>query len=196
MQFGETRVHENLAFVPMQIPIPGEDPRKITFGFVREGGSWKLLSVGLMMLDVPAMAKQWAQADLDANEDAAIADMRSIAAAAITYRNAYGVLPDTLEMMGPAPPTGVSPDAAGLVDGDLAAGEKNGYAIRYTIVPVTDYAPGEDSGKATNFAIAAAPKEYGKNGRRSFYLDSSGILRGVDKQGAVATANDPRIGPS
>jgi hypothetical protein len=196
MQFGETRVHENLAFVPMQIPVPGEEPRKTTFGFVREGGSWKLISVGLMLLDVPAMAKQWAQADLDASEDAAIADMRTIAAAAIAYRNAYAVLPETLEMMGPAPPTGVSPDAAGLIDGDLAAGQKDGYAIRYSIIPATDFAPGEDAGKAANFAIASAPREYGKNGRRSFYLDISGTLRGADKQGAVATANDPRIGPS
>jgi hypothetical protein len=33
-------------------------------------------------------------------------------------------------------------------------------------------------------------------GRRSFFLDSSGILRGADKQGGVATSTDPRIGPS
>jgi hypothetical protein len=73
MRLGETKLRENLAYVPMEIPVPGEDPRKITFGFVREGGNWKLLSVGLILLDVPAMAKQWEQADLDASEDAAIA---------------------------------------------------------------------------------------------------------------------------
>jgi hypothetical protein len=27
-------------------------------------------------------------------------------------------------------------------------------------------------------------------------LDSSGVLRGADKQGALATPADPRIGPS
>jgi hypothetical protein len=196
MLLGDARIHENLAFVPMQIPIPGDDPRKITFGFVREGGNWKLLSMGLILLDVPAMAKQWAQADLDANEDAAIADLRAIAAAAITYRNAYGELPDMLAMLGPAPPGGVSPEAAGLIDGELAGGEKDGYIIRYSVVPATDFAPGEDAGKATNFSITSAPKEYGKNGRRSFFLDASGILRGADKHGAVATSNDPRIGPT
>ena len=66
MRLGETRLRENLAFVPMEIPITGDDPRKITFGLVREGGNWKLLSVGLILLDMPAMAKQWEQADLDA----------------------------------------------------------------------------------------------------------------------------------
>ncbi len=196
MRFSETRLRGNLAFIPIEIPIAGEDPHKITFGLVREGASWKLLSVGLILLDVPALAKQWEQADLDANEDAAIADLRAVAAAAIAYRNAYGILPETLAALGPAPPGGVSPDAAGLIDAALATGEKDGYAFRYAIVPATDYAPGEDSGKAVNFSVAASPKEYGKMGRRSFFLDSSGILRGADKKGGVANSADPRIGPS
>ncbi|HTC62500.1 MAG TPA: hypothetical protein VK709_06630 [Candidatus Saccharimonadales bacterium] len=196
MRLDPAKVRENLAFIPMEIPITGEEPRKVTVGLVREGGSWKLLSVGLILLDVPAMAKQWAQADMDANEDIAIADLRSVAAAAITYRNAYGVLPETLAALGPAQADGVSPDAAGLLDKALAAGEKDGYTFRYAIVPATDFALGEDSGKAVNFSIACSPIEYGKMGRRSFFLDSSGILRGADKKGGVADRTDPRIGPS
>ena len=196
MRLGETRVHENLAFVPMQIPIHGEDPRAVTFGLVREGGNWKLLSLGLLMLDVPAIAKQWEQADLDAGEDAAIADLRSVAAALDTYRRAYGKLPDTLAALGPAPPDGVSPDAASLLDSDLAAGSKDGYTIRYHIKPAAGVGPEEDANKAETFSLASSPKEYGKAGRRSFFLDSSGILRGADKQGGVATLADPPIGPS
>jgi type II secretory pathway pseudopilin PulG len=196
MRLGETRLHENLAFVPMQIPITGEDPRAITFGLVREGGNWKLLSVGLILLDVPAMAKQWEQADLAASEDAAIADLRSVAAALDTYRRAYGQLPDTLALLGPAPPSGVSPEAAGLLDADLAAGSKDGYAVRYTIAPAAGSPPEEEANRAETFVLASSPKEYGKTGRRSFFLDSSGILRGADKQGGVATSTDPRVGPS
>jgi type II secretory pathway pseudopilin PulG len=196
MRLGETRVRENLAFVPMQIPITGEQPRTITLGFVREGGNWKLLSVGLIMLDVPAMAKQWEQADLDASEDAAIADLRSIATALDTYRRAYGKLPDTLAVLGPAPPNGVSPEAASLLDADLANGNKDGYTIRYRITPAAGNLPEEDVNKAETFSLASSPKEYGKTGRRSFFLDSSGILRGADKQGGVASTTDPRIGPS
>jgi type II secretory pathway pseudopilin PulG len=196
MRLGETRVRENLAFVPMEIPITGENPRKITFGLVREGGNWKLLSVGLIMLDVPAMAKQWEQADLEAGEDAAIADLRAVAAALDTYRRAYGNLPDTLAVLGPAPPNGVSPEAASLLDADLAAGSKDGYTIRYSIKPAAGSPPEEDANKAETFSLASSPKEYGKTGRRSFFLDSTGILRGADKQGSVATTTDPRIGPS
>lgn len=196
MRFGETRLRENLAFVPMQIPIPGDDPRSITFGLVREGGNWKLLSLGLILLDVPAMAKQWEQSDLEAREDAAIADLRATAAALETYRRAYGKLPDSLEALGPAPPSGVSPEAAGLVDAELAGGSKNGYAMRYTITPPAAHLPEEDAKKAETFSLAASPTEYGKTGRRSFFLDSSGVLRGSDKQGGVAAATDPRIGPA
>jgi hypothetical protein len=196
MRLGEPRVRENLAFVPMDVPVTGEEPRKITFGLVREGGSWKLLSVGLILLDVPAMAKQWEQADLDASEDIAIADLRSVALALETFRRAYGRLPDALSVLGPAPADGVSPDAAGLLDKDLASGEKDGYSIRYTILPVPANLSGEDANKVETFSLCSSPKEYGKSGRRSFYLDSSGILRGADKQGAVAASTDPRIGPS
>jgi hypothetical protein len=195
MRFGDVRVRENLAFVPMDIPIPGDDPRSITIGLVREGGNWKLLSVGLILLDIPAMAKQWEQADLDANEDKVIADVRDLAAALETYRRAYGDLPEALMLLGPAPATGISPEAAGLVDAELAAGSKDGYAIRYNIVPASGNLPDGEAEKAATFDLAATPDQYGKNGRRSFFLDSAGVLRGADKQGAAANSTDPRVGP-
>jgi hypothetical protein len=196
LRFGETRVRENLAFVQMEVPVPGDDPHKITFGLVREGGGWKIISIGLMMLDIPAMAKQWEQADIDASEDTAIADLRSVALALDTYRRAYGQLPDALAMLGPAPPNGVSPETAGLVDADLAAGEKDGYTIRYTIIPAAGNLKEEEVNPGETYSMSSTPKEYGKAGRRSFFLDSSGILRGADKQGAIATSADPRLGPS
>jgi hypothetical protein len=196
MRFGDVRLRENLAFVPMEIPLPGEPSRSITFGLVREGGNWKLLSVGLILLDIPAMAKQWEQADLEEREDNAIAGLRTLAAALETYRRAYGKLPDTLAPLGPAPASGISPEASGLVDAELAAGNKDGYTIRYTIVPVGGNLPEEEANKAETFGLAATPNEYGKTGRRSFFLDSAGVLRGADKQGALANSADPRIGPA
>lgn len=195
MRLGETRVRENLAFVHMEIPIAGEKPRAITFGLVREGGNWKLISVGLMMLDVPAMARQWAQADLDAAEDAAVADLRSVASALDTYRRAYGKLPDSLASLGPAPSEGVSPEKAGLLDSELATGSKDGYSIRYTVLPASG-ASDEEVAKNETYSLVSIPQEYGKSGVRSFFLDSSGILRGADKQGGVASSADPSIGNS
>jgi hypothetical protein len=196
MRFGEARLRENLAFIPMDIPLPGEGARSITFGLVREGGNWKLLSVGLILLDIPSMAKQWEQADLDEREDNAIANLRAVAAALETYRRAYGDWPESLALLGPAPPGGVSPQAAGLIGADLAAGSKDGYAIRYSIVPAGGNAAAGDTGKPEAFVLAASPGEYGKSGRRSFFLDSAGILHGADKQGGLANSADPRIGPT
>jgi len=124
MRFGDTRLRESLAFIPLEIPIPGEASRSITFGLVREGGNWKLLSVGLILLDIPSMEKQWEQADLEARENDAIAALRKLATALETYRRAYGKLPDALDTLGPAPQGGISPEAANLVDADLSAGNK------------------------------------------------------------------------
>jgi len=149
----------------------------------------------LILLDIPSMAKQWEQADLDAREDKAIANLRAVAAALDTYRRAYGDWPETLARLGPAPANGVSPEAAGLVDADLAAGSKDGYTIRYRIVPASGNRPAEESNKGETFALAASPTDYGNTGRRSFFLDSAGILRGADKQGGAATSTDPRLGP-
>ena len=68
---------------------------------------------------------------------------------------------------------------------DLAKGDKDGYTIRYTITPGAGGPAEEDPIKAETFSLSSSPKEYGKTGRRSFFLDSSGILRGADKQGGI-----------
>jgi len=196
MRFGETRLRENLAFIPLEIPLPGEPPRSITFGLVREGGAWKILSVGLILFDIPSMQKQWDQADLEMREDNAIAALRKLAAALEAYRRTFGKLPDALDPLGPATKEGISPEAADLVDADLASGMKDGYTIRYRIVPAGGNLSEEEANQTAKFELAATPTEYGRDGRRSFYLDSDGVLRGADKQGAVATSTDPRIGSS
>jgi len=182
-RFGETRLRENLAFVPVEVT----GARRIEFGLVREGGGWKLLSVGLLLLDLPALAKQWESSELEASESAAIAALRKFAAAAGAYRRVFGRLPDTLAQMGPPPKEGISAEAAGLVDAELAAGKKGGYLFRYRSLPASQ------EGAEPGFELAATPAEYGKTGRRSFLLDSSGALRGADKHGAVATPTDPRV---
>jgi len=196
MRFGQSRVRENLAFVPMEIPLPGAPSRAITFGLVREGGNWKLLSVGLALLDIPAMARQWEQADMEAREDDAIAELRTLAESLDTYRRAYGKLPDSLAALGPAPKNEISPETAGLVDADLASGAKDGYTFRYTIVPAGGDMSEEERWKAETFSLVATPDAYGKTGRRSFFLNSTGVLRGADKRGGAADDSDPRVGPS
>ncbi len=43
------------------------------------------------------------------------------------------------------------------------------------------------------FVIKVTPRYYSRAGRRSFYIDETGVLRGADKQGQPADETDPPI---
>jgi hypothetical protein len=179
-RFGAARVHENLAFIPVAV-VDGEQAE---FGLVRENGGWRLLSLGLVLLDIPQLAKQWIEEDLRAREDAAMDTLRTLAEAVQTYNRAFGKLPESLAELGPAPKGEISPEQASLASAELASGKQNGYLFRYRIVP-------DPSGNDTKFELAASPESYDKVGRRSFFLDSEGKIHAADKHGAVATSDDP-----
>jgi hypothetical protein len=181
-RFGDARVRENLAFIP--VTVPGSQASE--FGLVREAGGWRLLSLGLLLLDIPQLSKQWVEQDFSAREDAVIRTLRGLADAIQTYVRAWGKLPESLTDLGPAPADQISPEQASLVNERLAAGSQGGYSFRYHIVP-------SPAGIESDFELAAAPEEYGKSGRRSFFFDSKGKVHGVDKHGAVATPDDPLI---
>ena len=116
-RFGDVRVHENLAFIPVTVP----NLEDTEFGLVRENGAWRLISLGVVLLDIPQLAKQWDAADLTAREEAAIQTLRDLASAIETYNRAWGKLPESLSVLGPAPPGQISPEQAALVSVELAA---------------------------------------------------------------------------
>jgi hypothetical protein len=181
-RFGTTRVQENLAFIPVAVV----NSEQADFGMVRDGGSWRLLSLGLVLFDVPQLARQWAAADLAAREDGAIADLRSLAEAIRRYQRAFGKLPESLAQLGPAPKDQISPEQAALVPADMAAGKHGGYVFRYRISP-------DANGNDNDFELAATPEVYGGPGKRSFFMDTAGKVHGDDKHGKVATVDDPLI---
>jgi len=181
-RFGDVRTRENLAFIPVSVV----DGPQSQFGLVRENGGWRLLSLGLVLLDIPQLSKQWAEGDLAAREDSAVATLRHLAEAIRAYRDAYGKLPDSLAQLGPAPKGEISPEQASLLDKNLAAGSAGGYQFHYRIVS----AAGQDD---PAFELVATPGDYGKAGRRSFLLDAAGKLHGADRHGAPAAADDPVV---
>jgi hypothetical protein len=197
MRFGATQMRESLAFIPVDVPEAGtpenDAKQSVRFGLVRESGEWKLLSLGLLLLDIPTLARGWETADRAAPEAAAVVTLHRIAEALNAYQQAYGKLPDALAQLGPPSVPGASPDKAGLLEEELASGEHRGYRFRYRIVPNSAQADESERDKLAGFELAAIPVEYGTGGRKSFYLDSKGVLRGADKHGAVADASDPRI---
>jgi hypothetical protein len=69
--------------------------------------------------------------------------------------------------------------ADGLLDEHFAS-HRSEYAISVTAL-------------GDKFEVTATPKQYGKTGRRSFFLDESGVIRAADHKGKPASAQDPPI---
>lgn len=191
MQIGKPEVRDNLAYLPLDVKDAGDtadiNTRHVIMGLVRENGQWKLLSLGLLLLDLPTLGEEWDRAEIQSNEKSAIASVKELADAIEKYRVAFTRLPDTLAALGPSGKAPAQADKAGLVGDQLAAGRKDGYSFRYVIVGANT------SGAPAKYELAAIPAEYGRTGMRSFFRDSNGLLHAGDHQGAVGSLLDPKV---
>ena len=191
MQIGGTELRDNVAFLPMELrdttDATGASARQVTMGLVREDSEWKLLSLGLLLLDLPSLEAEWDAAESDATEHSALEAVRAIADAVEMYRRRFSRLPDSLANMGPPLHGAANGDAAGLLDSDFATGMKNGYAFRYVIVGASTL------GAPAKYELAATPLRYGRTGKLSFFRDANGGLHAADRQGAIGNENDPKV---
>lgn len=191
MQIGGAELRDNIAFLPMELrgatDTTGANVHQITMGLVREDGDWKLLSLGLLLLDLPALEVEWDAAEMESTERDAIDAVKKVSAAVEAYRNKYSRLPQSLANLGPPLHGAANGEAAGLLDSDLANGIKNGYAIRYVIVGASTL------GAPAKYELAATPLQYGRTGRRSFFRDSNGAVHAADRRGAVGSEADPKV---
>jgi hypothetical protein len=191
MQIGGAEIRDNLAFLPIELrdsaDSTGDTLRRVTMGFVRENGEWKLLSLGVLFLDLPSLEAEWDQQEISPNESSALDALKKIAEAIETYRKLYTRLPESLSNLGPARAGQANGQAADLLDPDLASGMKNGYAFRYVIVG------GSSLGAQAKFELSATPLTYGRTGMRSFFRDAGGALHAADHRGAVGSEIDPKI---
>ncbi len=181
-QLGVPRAGQNLAFIPVKIKGGNETE----FGMVREAGGWRVLSIGLVMFDIRQLAARWQEEDTVSREVDAIHSVLDLQTAIGTYQRAFDDFPQSLEQLGPAPENQVSPEQANLIGAQLASGSLGGYRFRYRVVTGAD-------GAVSGYEITATPEAYGKNGRRSFFLDAAGKIHGGDKHGESATSDDPAV---
>jgi hypothetical protein len=191
IQIGGADTNDNVAFLPVSLrdatDTTDASTIQVNMGLVRENGDWKILSLGVVLLDLPSLELEWDSAEADKNEKTAIESLKEIAEAVEAFRLKYARLPNSLSSLGPPLHGVATADAAGLLESDLAAGMRNGYSFRYVIVGASGLgAPGK-------FELAATPLSYGRTGHRSFFRDASGTLRSADHQGAVGSAGDPRL---
>jgi hypothetical protein len=192
IQLGGTDLRDNLAFLPVDIRDAsnpntpnGGDPHHVLMGLVREHSSWKILSVGMLFLDLPSLEVEWDQSAIGGNEQQALTDLKSIAAAIETYRTTYSRLPESLTKLGHA--SKASADSAGLLDPELVGGQRNGYRFRMVIVGANDI------GAPAQYELSATPALYGRTGRLSFFRDAKGKFHAADHQGAVGHSIDPVV---
>jgi hypothetical protein len=191
MQIGGAEIHDNVAFLPLELhettDSTGASARQINMGLVREEGQWKLLSLGVLLLDLPALEVEWDESEIETTETEALESLKTIEHAVDSYRNKYLRLPESLVSLAPPARGKPNAEAAGLLDSELAKGAKNGYAFRYVIAGASDL------GAPAKYELSATPLRYGRTGRRSFLRDANGGLHAADRQGAVGTETDPKV---
>ena len=105
-----------------------------------------------------------------ANQASAVGSLRTINTSEITYLMTYtGYSPDLTSLDGDSTPT--TAKAAGLIDGILAGGTKNGYRFTYTAG-----AP-DRNGVINLYTVHADPATADSTGENHYFTDQSGIIR-------------------
>ncbi|HYJ88503.1 MAG TPA: DUF3352 domain-containing protein [Pyrinomonadaceae bacterium] len=149
---------------------PVIDP--MTYSLTNEGvGSLHELHLpkNLLMLMIAGMTSQVSETPIVTNESIAQSLLRTIAAAQSTFRETkgkgnYASLDELAK--------------EGLISKDLF--EKYGYRIEVTVL-------------SNKFEATAVPLEYGKTGRKSYFVDETQVLRGGDHGGGPATIADKPV---
>lgn len=104
-----------------------------------------------------------------ANETAAMARLRAIAAGEAQYQvesgGEYGTLDQLIQKR---------------YVNDPSSGKLTGYRFEVQV-------------KRGGFQATAVPEQSGISGKRSFYVDETNVMHAADKKGAPATASDPEV---
>jgi type IV pilus assembly protein PilA len=115
-----------------------------------------------------------------ANEGSALNALRTIHAAEMTYQATegngdFGSLAQLQRQ--------------NLINPQLASGTRSGYKF------AVDTNLRDIDGRPA-FAVVAVPTDYPSTGKRSFFVDETGVIRGEDNHGLEASANAPPLRPS
>jgi len=137
----------------------------------------ELLLVVAIILIISAIAvPNFLRSRMRANEASAVASLRAINTAAVTYSITYPDLnfPASLTAMGGAIPCTASSAGACLIDDVLASGTKSGYTFVWT---------GDGLVPSVTFTLTGTPQLAGSSGQNMYCTDQSGVIR-FDASGA------------
>ena len=130
----------------------------------------------LLAVAIPGMREMM----IHANEASAVASIRAINTAEISYEASYGGYAESLGQLGGAEPCTKSAETACLLDQSLAGGEKSGYQF----VAAGGNASG---GRNATYLASAVPDVFNRTGTRIFCSTDRGVVR-VDQNAGGSTA--------
>ncbi len=138
-----------------------------------------LLVVGVILIISAIAVPSFLRSRMRANEASAVASIRTIDTAAVTYSVSYPDLgfPTNLNLLGGADPCTASSTTACLIDDTIAQGAKGGYAFVWV---------GDGATPSVSFTITGTPQAPGSSGQSMYCSDQTAVIR-VDPSGAACT---------
>jgi type IV pilus assembly protein PilA len=140
----------------------------------------ELLLVVTVILIISAIAiPNFIRSRERANEASAVASMRVINTAAVTYSLTYPNqgYPALLTNLGGINPCIASPVQACLLEDNLAQGVRSGYSFVWT---------GDGAVPSVTYVITGTPQAVGSTGQRMFCTDQTGVIH-YDSSGSGCT---------
>jgi prepilin-type N-terminal cleavage/methylation domain-containing protein len=144
-----------------------------------------LLVVGVILIISAIAVPSFLRSRMRANEGSAIASIRTIDTAAVTYSVSYPDLgfPTNLTSLGGADPCTASSTTACLIDDTVAQGAKSGYAFVWV---------GDGATPSVSFTITGTPLAPGSMGQSMYCSDQTGVIH-FDPSGAACTNASPAL---
>ena len=138
-----------------------------------------LLVVAVILIIAAIAVPNFLKSRLRANEASAVASLRVINTAAVTYSITFPDMgfPAQLTTLGGANPCSASSTQACLIDDSLSQGNKSGYLFVLT---------GDGAVPSFSFVITGTPQAVGSTGQLMYCTDQTGVIH-FDLTGAGCT---------
>jgi len=132
------------------------------------GYGWVVFALPLILIIAAIAIPNLLRARMAANESSAVAWVRMINTAEITYSSEHPTAGFTCSLS----------DLSSLLDSKLVSGQKNGYAFELSGCTA------DDKGAMVHYQVAAYPVTRNQTGIRAFCSDESAVIR-VDPNGSA-----------
>jgi len=142
-----------------------------------------LIVVALIIIIAAIAIPSMTIAKINADEASAVASIRAINTAEVSYQATYGGYAESLANLGGAEPCTKSATTACLLDQSLAGGVKSGYNFA-----AVGNNPG--NGLSTAYVAGAAPVAFDRTGKRLFCSTDKNVIRVDLNAGGSTTPPD------